>query len=410
VAVRSTNWIRSTVFAGSIVLLTFAVTIPSTTQLAPTAQETSSSSPAQLAAQAQSALAHGDDAQAIPALEKLIKLEPGVAEIHANLGTAYYFSGRFADAAREYRQALKLKPALTNAHYFLGASLAEDGECERAVPYLEKDFPRVSDPPLKRTIGTDAVRCEMALGQTNRAAGLVPALNKQFPDDPDVLYLAAHVYSELATQASQRLLAAAPASYQAHRFNAEVLEMQGKLDDAVAEYRKVLSLNPHLAGIHYRMGWLLLAGAPDSAKLGEARHEFEEELKIDPGNASAEYELGNMALESRQWDDAILRFRRAAASEPNFTEALIGLGKALVSAGRPQDAVAPLQQAVRFDPANPNAHYQLSFAYRRVGRDQEAGKELAAYREAHDKFVKTRQAIRAGILGDITQQSESPPQ
>jgi hypothetical protein len=69
-----------------------------------------------------------------------------------------------------------------------------------------------------------------------------------------------------------------------------------------------------------------------------------------------------------------------------------------------------LEKAVGLDPANPNAHYQLSFAYRRVGRDQDAERELAAYREDHDKFVKSRQAIRAGILGDITQQSESPPQ
>lgn len=401
---------RSRVLAGSICLLTLTVTIPSTRASARAAQEASSSSPAQLAAEAQSALASGDDARAIPALEKLIKLEPGIAELHANLGTAYYFSGHYSEAAREYRQALKLKPALTNAHYFLGASLAEDGQCEQAVPYLEKDFPRVSDPPLKRTIGADAVRCEMALGRTDRAADLISALSKQFPDDPEVLYLSGHVYSELATQASERLLETAPASYQAHQFNAEVLEMQGKLDDAAAEYRKVLSLNPRLAGIHYRLGRLLLAGAPDPAKLDEARHEFEEELKIDPGNASAEYELGDMALQARQWDDAIDHFRRAEDAEPNFTEALIGLGKSLVSAGRPQDAVAPLEQAVRLDPANPNAHYQLSFAYRRVGRDQEAEKELLAYREDHDKFVNTRQAIRAGILGDITQQSESPPQ
>jgi Flp pilus assembly protein TadD len=404
------KWIGSTVLAGFIFLLIFSATILPTSGSARATQEAPSGNPAQLAAEAQSALARGDDVDAIPALEKLIKLQPGIAEVHANLGTAYYFSGRFADAAREYRQALKLKPALNNAHYFLGASLAEDGQCEQAVSYLEKDFPRVTDPPLKRTIGADAVRCEMDLGRTDRAADLVPALSKQFPNDPDVLYLTGHVYSELATQASERLLETAPGSYQAHQVNAEVLEMQGKLDDAAAEYRKVLSLNPHLAGIHYRLGRVLMASGSDAAKLDQARSEFEEELKIDPGNALADYELGDMALQARQWDDAIDHFRRAADADPNFTQGLIGLGKALVSAGRPHDAVAPLEQAVRLDPDNPNAHYQLSFAYRRVGRDQDAERELAAYREDHDKFVKTRQAIRAGILGDITQQSESPPQ
>ncbi len=407
---RSIKWITSTVLTCLVLPLGHTAILLQTRASAPASQEASANNPNQLAAEAQSALAAGDDARAIPALEKLIKLEPGVAELHANLGTAYYFSGRYSDAAREYRQALKLKATLANAHYFLGASLAENGECEGALRYLEKDFPRIADLALKRMIGADEVRCEMALGRTDRAAELIPALAKQFPNDPEVLYLSGHVYSELATQASERLLETAPASYQAHQFNAEVLEMQGKLDDAAAEYRKVLSLNPHLEGIHYKLGRLLLTGSPDNAELDDARREFEEELKIDSGNAPAEYELGDMALQARQWDEAIDHFRRAADAKPNFTEALIGLGKSLVSAGRPQDAVAPLEQAVRLDPDNPNAHYQLSFAYRRVGRDQDAEKELAAYREDHDKFVKSRQAIRVGILGDITQQSESPPQ
>jgi len=401
---------RSTAPIGTILLLSVVASTPVAIAFTPASQEASPNSPAQLAAEAQSALAAGDDARATTALEKLIKLEPGVGELHANLGTAYYFSGRYSDAAREYRQALNLKPSLTNAHYLLGASLAENGECEQAVTYLEKDFTRASDAPLKRTIGADAVRCEMTLGQIDRAADLLPALSRQFPDDPEVLYLSGHVYSELATRASERLLETAPASYQAHQFNAEVLEMQGKRDDAMAEYYKVLSLNPRLPGIHYRLGRLFLTGSPDNTKLDEARREFEEELKIDPANAAAEYELGDMALQARQWDAAADHFRRATDAQASFTEALIGLGKSLVSAGRSHDAVAPLEKAVRLDPANPNAHYQLSFAYRRVGRDLDAEKELAAYREDHDKLVKSRQAIRAGILGDITQQSDSPPQ
>ena len=367
-------------------------------------------SPAELADQAQAALASGDNSRAILALEKLVKLKPAIAELHANLGTAYYFSERYGDAAREYRQALKLKPGLTNAHYFLGASLAESGDCEQALPYLERDYPRATDPPLKRTLGTDAVRCEMALDQPDQAADALRSLSRLFPNDPELLYLCGHVYSELATQASERLLQTAPGSYQAHLFNAEVLEMQGKLDDAAAEYRKVLSLNPHLPGIHYRLGRLLLAGSDDPGKLTQARHEFEEELKIDPYNASAEYELGDMSLQARQWDDAIEHFRRAAELEPRFTDALIGLGKALVSAGRVQDAVLPLEEAVKADPDNANAHYQLSFVYRRLGQDQDAERELAAYRQDHEKFINARQAIRAGMLGDITRQSESPPQ
>src|SRR5690348_6648970 len=89
-----------------------------------------SSEDAQLAAEAQEAMRHGDFLRAIPALEKLAKDAPGIAEIHANLGTAYYSVGRYEDAARQDQEALKLKPSLINAHFFLGLSLAEGGRCE----------------------------------------------------------------------------------------------------------------------------------------------------------------------------------------------------------------------------------------------------------------------------------------
>jgi Flp pilus assembly protein TadD len=372
-------------------------------------QQASSTDPAQLAAEAQSALRKGDNVGAVPPLEKLVKLQPTVAELHANLATAYYFSGRYADATREYRQALKLKPALLNAHYFLGASLAEDGECRDALPYLDKDFPRVADPALKRTLGVDAIRCDLAVGQADKAIDLARTLDKAYGDDPELLYLTSHLYSGLASQAAESLLQSAPGSYQAHEMSAEVLAMQGKPTEAVDEYRKALALNNHLSGAHYQIGRLLIEISQDGSKLDEARSEFQEELKIDSGNAYAEYALGDMALQARQWDDAIQHFHRAAEIDPRFAEARVGLGKTLVSAGRPQEAVAPLQEAVKLEPGNPNAHYQLSFAYRHLGRQADAEKELAAYRDAHDREANANLAVRKGITGDISQQSEAPP-
>jgi tetratricopeptide (TPR) repeat protein len=366
---------------------------------------------AELAAEARSALSKGDYAGAAASLERLAKLQPGVAEVHADLAMAYYFGGRYGDAIRQGREALTLKPSLVHAHFFLGASLAEGGQCKDALPYLEKDYPRVNEPQLRRVLGTDAVRCNMVLNRPDQAVDFIRLLSRDFQDDPEVLYLSSQLYSELSTRASQRLLVTAPGSPQAHQLNAEVLEMQEKPSEAIEEYRKVLALNPRAPGIHYRIGRLLLAGAGGPAALDEARREFEEELKIDPGNPAAEYELGEMAQQARQWDQAIAHFTRAAQLEPEFTEAFIGLGKSLVSAGRAQEAVAPLENAVKLDPQNPNAHYQLSFAYRRLGHEQEAQKELAAYKETHEKSLQTQRAIRAGMVGDMSQpQSETPPE
>jgi len=366
--------------------------------------------PNRVAADAQAALRAGDYTKAIENFERLEKMEPGVAEIRADLAAAYYSVGRFDDSIQQARQALKLKPSLINARFFLGLSLFETDHCQEALPYLEKDYGRAPEASMKRALGLDALRCAMSLNDSDKALGLVRSLNRDLSNDPDVLYLTSHVYSDLATRASQRLLVTAPESYQAHQLNAEVLAIQGKTSDAEAEYRKVLSLNPGMRDIHYELGELLLAGERGSNTLDEARREFEAELKIDPHSATSEYELGEMARQGRQWDEAIQHFQRAVALDPQFAEALIGLGKSLVSAGRPQDAVAPLERSVKLDPGNANGHYQLSFAYRRVGREEDASKELAAYREIHENLQKTQLRIRTGILGNLSQpQTETPP-
>ena len=375
----------------------------------PGAQTASAASSNAQAAQAQRALAAGDYQQAISLYQELVKKAPGVAEIHSNLAVAYYFSGQLADAARESRLALKINPALLNAHYFLDMSLAEGGYCREAAPYLEKDFARVKDSRLKRTIGADALRCAMSLNNVNQMFSYYQILAREFPSDPEVLYLSAHMFSDLSTQASQHLLAAAPNSYQAYRMNAEVLELQGKPQDAVAEYRKVLKLDPHLPGIHYEIGSVLLQQSHDPETLEQARKEFEAELEVAPGNAQAELQLGRIAGTLRKWDDAITHLEKATKLDPEMEPALVNLGEAYVAAGRVQEAIAPLKRATELDPQNADAHYRLSFVYRRMGRNQEAEQQLAAYKKAYDQLLKAKQRIRAGVGGGSSDSDSNTP-
>jgi len=348
---------------------------------------------------------------AIRDFARLVKIAPQFAESHANLGIAYYSAGRFSDAVPELRAALKLKPSLTNARYFLGLSLAKSGQCRDAVSYLTKDYVAVRDPQLKREMGTDVVRCSMASGETDKAVDVLRWLDRDFPNDPAVLYLSSHVYSDLSTRASERLLFTAPDSVEAHETNAEILELQGKLDDAAQEYRKILASNPQLPGMHYHLGRLLLTGAQDAGTQAQAKQEFEEELRNNPGDARSEYELGELARRARHWDEAIQHFTASAKLDPTLADALIGLGKSLLSAGRTPDAVAPLEHALRLEPNNLAAHYELSLAYRRLGRAGDADREEAAYRALRQKQLSSMDAVAAGMSGRVSRaQTAEPPQ
>jgi Tfp pilus assembly protein PilF len=258
--------------------------------------------------------------------------------------------------------------------------LAENGHCSDALPPLTKSFAQIKERELKLKVGADGVRCAMAMHQAGTALDFLRTLQREFPKDPDVLYVAVHAYSDLSTMASQELARDDASSYQAHELLAEAFESEGKWNDAEKEYRGILQQNPNLPGIHFRLGRLLLSKPDPSADAtNEAKQEFADELKIDPKNAGAEYVLGELARQGQQWDEAASHFSRAAKLDPQFGEAFLGLGMALIAEKQFADAIAPLQMAVKLTPKNPDAHYNLALAYSRSGRKQEGEKEFAIH-------------------------------
>jgi Tfp pilus assembly protein PilF len=282
--------------------------------------------------------------------------------------------------------------------------LAETGHCREALPLLKAEIAKASTPESQKRLGVDGVRCGMTLHDIDAALDFLRSLNKHFPNDAEVLFLQVHVFSDLSIRASQDLLHYSPSSYQVHELNAEAMETQGKWSDAEGEYREVLKRNPQLPGIHYRIARLLLSGPPAADAKARARGELEEEIKIDPNNAGAEYVLGELARQDGKDKEAIEHFTRATKLDAGFEDAFIGLGRTLLTDDRAADAIAPLEAAVKLDPDSPIAHFNLATAYSRTGRKNEATREFNALKVASEKLKQTKQDVREGIAGAPPQQ------
>src|SRR4051794_16684575 len=283
------------------------------------------------------------------------------------------------------------KPAPLTAQRAI--KLAQSGHCEEAVPALKRVSQQGVEKNIKRTAAFAGVRCAMLINQTGAAVDFLQTLNREFPNDPEVLFLSVHTYSDLSTGAAQRLAMTAPNSVEGHKLNAEALEAQGKWDAAEKEYRAILAQNPQLPGIHFLLGRLLLSKPDAGPAAGEdAKNEFQKELKIDPSNAGAEYVLGEMARQDSKWDEATQHFSRATQLDVGFGDAFLGLGSSLLSAKRFSDAIPPLQTAVKLEPRNPGAHYNLATALTRAGRREEAEKEFAIHRQMTQKGEGGQQA------------------
>jgi tetratricopeptide (TPR) repeat protein len=269
--------------------------------------------------------------------------------------------------------------------------LAQRGHCDKALPLLRKSMAVTPDKEMKRRIGVAGVRCAMSLNEPDRALDFLRLLEHALPQDPEVLYLAVHTYSDLSLRASHELATVAPISFPARQLTAESFEVQGRWDDAEKEYRKILEENPQAPGIHYRLGRIILSKQETPTTGEDARKEFEAELEVDPQNAGAEYVLGELARRAQQTPEAIEHFTRATRLDAGFSDAFLGLGMALVTNQQYADAIPPLETAVNSQPKNPAGHYYLAIAYGRVGRKLDAERETLLHRQTSDAADKERE-------------------
>ena len=269
----------------------------------------------------QRALAEHRYPEAEQAYEKLRELSPQTAEVHAGLGLIYYQQRKFAQAVPALRQAMKLNPNLPRTDILLALCLSELGQYKEALPGLRKAFKQTADDPLRRLAGLQLTRAYTGLEQDDKAVEVALELTRVYPNDPEILYHSGRLLSNYAYLMTIKLARVAPASAWTHQAAGEANESQGLYEPAIREYREVLSQDPRRPGIHLRIGRTLLARAaatgeegPAAAFRAEAVKEFEQELALDPTNATAAYELGEIHRRAGELDEAQRLFEAAVAA------------------------------------------------------------------------------------------------
>jgi adenylate cyclase len=89
-------------------------------------------------AQAELRFTHGKEANALPAAERAIELNPGLPEAHCIKARYLEEEGRAEDAERQIRMALKLDPASWEVNREAARMLFRHDHISDAIPYFEK--------------------------------------------------------------------------------------------------------------------------------------------------------------------------------------------------------------------------------------------------------------------------------
>ena len=330
--------------------------------------------------QAEAALASGQTDKAAEEFRQILKLDPSNAGVYANLGVIAYKSGDFEQAKKLFTDALKRDESLWDAKAFLGFCQMRTGAPEAGIALLEQSFAHIRNNELKINVGVALVQAHEESKTVDQAIDVVRELQKTNPHDQQVLYVSYRVYLESATQALSTLSKVAPDSGRVHQILGESALTQEDMSGAVEQFRAAIKADPTLPGIHFQLGHALVM---NSSSPEEAQHEFEAAIASDPGDYRAECELGESLRLTHHPESAQSHFEKALRINPNYSDAQVGMGDLLLDAEKPAEAAEHLVAATRLDSDNETAHYRLSRAYSKLGRAQDANREMLEFKKLH---------------------------
>jgi len=242
---------------------------------------------------------------------------------HSSLGVSYAEKGDIETAMREFEIALKMKPKDTGTLYNVAKGLDLQGRTGEAIECYNS--------VLALAPGDAGAYYALALieanrGEFERAVGLYRKGLEFHPEDGDL-----------------------------HGGLGSLLLQMGRVDEAIVELETAVKLKADSA---ICVIWGLAVSAKgDSA--GAIKH-FNKAIRINPNNAEAHYNLGNVYLSQNRLAMAAGEYKKAIQARPNYVKAYGNLAVTLAQMGAIDEAINCLRHIVVLEPNNPDTHFNLA--------------------------------------------------
>jgi Tfp pilus assembly protein PilF len=338
-------------------------------------------------------------ALAIPEFEAAVAIDPENMDAQANLGVLLFFQGKAADSIPHFRAALAARklagteeerqPGLAKIQGLLGMAESRTLDFADARTDMEAAFASLDDPRFQLQLGLELVGLDTESGDLDKAAAVISQLRKANPENAEVLYAAYRTYSDLAGESMLALSLAAPDSAQMHQLLAHEDIRQGNTNGAIAQYRRAIAIDSHLPGVHFELAELLHTSADETVKK-EAQKEYRAALVENPQNEKSILRLAEIDGQKGNIQQSYEEYTKAVGLQPADADAKLGLAKTLIDMNQADKALPLLEDAIKLEPTNATAHYRLATLYRKMGRVDDAKRELELYQTFKDMKEKLR--------------------
>ncbi len=278
-------------------------------------------------------------------------------------GKRYSTEGRYREAAIQFSNALKIDKNYADAHYALAQTYAQLGHLGAAYGELE------------RTVDLQPANCKARLD----LASLLLAGGKV--DD--------------AERHTRLVLAAQPNDPAVHAMLSAIAHQRGSHDQALAEIRRAIELDPDRATFHVD---LALLQSSDISHASSVESELKRAITLSPKSVNARLLLETFYANAGRWNEAEQAGRDAISADPRSASARQTLARTFLNEGKQSTAEDVLRQASRDLADTASGMRTLADYYLNFGQTANAEVEFATVVAKYPKDISVQEAYACALL------------
>lgn len=249
--------------------------------------------------------------------ETVLRLQPGIPEVYANLGLVYYAQAKFAESARAFTEAAKLRPGMRGVDLWHGIDDVKLYRPAEAVALLREAVRQDPDNRLAQIwLGTalwDADQTDAALAQLRGAAA-------HFRDDADLLFALGEAYGKAVHQETEQLLADSAGTALSDRIYGTFYAQEHDWAKAEGHLRRAIERAPHSVDARLELADAFLT----QGRLADAQQEVDQAATVAPHSAAVAALNGEILLLTGHAEQGLSRLANGLAIDRG--EALNALG------------------------------------------------------------------------------------
>ena len=357
--------------------------------VAPTAHE---ADPKGLFAKGQAALQANDLDAAEAAFRKVLTVDPRAGAAYANLGVIAMRRKQWDHALALLQKAEKLDPKMAGIRLNIGLVKYRRGDYAGAKPPLTSVLRDQPDSQQARYL---LGLCNVFTEHYAEAVSVLEPLWSQQSNNFMYLYvfgIAAHGAGrkELDEKALSRLLEVGGNAPEFHLILGKAYLNRDEPEKAVVELERAATGNPNLPYVHFSLGVAYVHLHQEE----RAEAEFGKDLAVEPDLPDTYEALGDFYLRAGKNDEARKFFEEALKRNPKMASALFGVAKIHFQEQKYPQALTAIDSAQHLAPDSQPVHYLRGQILARLGRRDEAQKELAvAQKILNSQLGKRRESL-----------------